>query len=511
MGKTLYACRFELQQEMDIKGIQEAYSSWVTQHYKERYRLNDFLFNLGSHDVPQIPNDHVLQASIYNSSNGAAFTLHWKFPDNNDRSLLWSNEVRAGCFEERCSVEHLISVESLEYKVAPVRLNVGSPRVIRDFCSERIVRIGAMQVKATPYPLPPDDVSTFIDLLASDERKIPIVFLAPYANGDVNSITASSLARNLAGVAIVVNVDETAATWSIAEEIGRALSCFNGAVRIYWPGFRRNDDPRSHRLVLGSQIEQLGTATAIRSIQDTIFEVAAFRFAPDHRISDLIRAVEAEERQRRLQMQKASSEESWAGYAIELDRKLAEANENIQSLETENENLKANQKILFSGSQASHASEATSAVDFASVRDAVERAKALCARIFILPTALASSESSPFRRPNEIFEALRDLDEVAKDWSALKDKRGNGGDLLSHLKSRGWGKRCSMHISDTTKGRDGRHYEFEYAGRRQLFEPHITIGAGDAASCASIHFILDPQVGKIVVGHIGRHLPNTKT
>ena len=83
--------------------------------------------------------------------------------------------------------------------------------------------------------------------------------------------------------------------------------------------------------------------------------------------------------------------------------------------------------------------------------------------------------------------------------------------LLQHLREHGWGKRSSMHILRDDLGKFGRHYEFEYQGEKQLFEPHITIGAGDPNSCASIHFIFDQQREKIIVGHVGKHLPNTRT
>ncbi len=68
-----------------------------------------------------------------------------------------------------------------------------------------------------------------------------------------------------------------------------------------------------------------------------------------------------------------------------------------------------------------------------------------------------------------------------------------------------------MHISNTTKGKSASKYSFIYAGSRRIFEPHITLGSGGANSCASIHFLLDDEKDKIIVGHVGRHLPNTKT
>ena len=52
-------------------------------------------------------------------------------------------------------VEHLISIESVEYNVAPARLLFGSPRAIRDICGKTPTFIGDMQVKAMPYVLRP--------------------------------------------------------------------------------------------------------------------------------------------------------------------------------------------------------------------------------------------------------------------------------------------------------------------------------------------------------------------
>ena len=118
-------------------------------------------------------------------------------------------------------------------------------------------------------------------------------------------------------------------------------------------------------------------------------------------------------------------------------------------------------------------------------------------------SALEAARKSPFKRPREILDALTSLDEIAAG--------GASGDILRQLKERGWGKRSSMHISATTKKTYGKHYQFEYDGKIQYFEPHITLGSGAANSCASIHYLIDHERGKIVIGHVGRHLPNTKT
>jgi hypothetical protein len=244
-----------------------------------------------------------------------------------------------------------------------------------------------------------------------------------------------------------------------------------------------------------------------------VFAVAAFRFVPDQRIADLIRTVEAAQRQRQLSEKKAAGDDFWEDYERDLAR-LDEAREKIRELEAENANLRANQQVLFSGALTPDEPEqppGDEAISVSSVADAVEAAAKWSRNVEFLDTAYTSATESPFQRPFDIFNALTDLDEIVDAWRTQRDEKGSGGDLLQHLRDRGWGRRSSMHISDTTRGKFRTHYEFEYQGKKQLFEPHITIGAGDPNSCASIHFLFDLQREKMIVGHVGKHLPNTKT
>lgn len=374
--------------------------------------------------------------------------------------------------------------------------------------------IGEMQVRAEPYLLEQDGLDDLLALLTSDRRKLPVVLLSPYARGESNQIDPAKLARNLAGVAVVVRVENPELTWDFADEVGRQLSCFNGAARIYWPGFSKASDPRSHRLFFGSWIEQAGPVVAARTIERAIFAVAAFRYVPDKRIADVMRRAEAAERQKVLEQKRATGDEFWEDYEQTVD-KLREAEEQIAGLEAENANLRANQQVFFAagpeGPEELAQTEATEDFAFSSVAEALEAAALRCKNLEMLDTATSAAAASPFQRPYDVYKALSDLDEIVDVWSKNRDEMGSGGDLLQHLRDRGWGKRSSMHISDTTRGKFRSHYEFEYQGKKQLFEPHITIGAGDPNSCASIHFIFDQERLKMVVGHVGKHLPNTKT
>lgn len=514
MANLLYACRFEVPIAAGLAPVLSAYSDWITRHYQQRRGLSDFSLNLASREsLPQVLPGHSLLRSIFASEKGDVVRLEWSYPSDTDPGLVWRNEVRIGAFGQFCSVEHLIWIESIDYNISPPQIALGSPSVIRRLCSDSVVQIGDMRVKATPYPLPVKGVPDFIELLQSSRRRLPIVFLSPYAGGDPSPIDAESMAQHLAGVAIVVHAQNAEATWDVADAIGRTLSCFNGAARIYWPGFTALDDPRRHPLYLGIRIENSGAAVISRAIQRSIFAVASFRFAPDSRISSIISEAEQLERVQRVEVQKASIGVDWETYALEIDTELSAAKQTITNLQAENENLKENQQVYLSARDLGDTDGDVVPAQIIipdSVKAAVEHARQTCENLSILDSAISSAEGCPFQRPAEVLEALQDLDEVASDWGKFRKERGSGGDLRQHLIARGWGKRCSLHISNTTRARYATHYTFEYDGQRQLFEPHITLGSGDPNSCASVHFKLDERTSKIVVAHVGRHLPNTK-
>jgi hypothetical protein len=514
MPRQVYACRFEVPKAEGLDEVISAYRDWLLDHYRRRRGIPNFSFEpMAACDASDLPTDHSLTSIVYAANGDKAVRILWSHPDDNDNGLRWSNDIRVGQFENRCSIEHLISIESIEYSLAPARLLIGSPRVVRDICGKTPTYVGEMQVKAIPYDLQQGALDDFLALLTSDLRKLPIVLLSPYARGEPNLIDADQLARNLAGVAVVVRVQDPEVTWDFADDVGRHLSCFNGAGRIYWPGFSKKAEPRGHRLFFGAWVEQVGPTVASRTIERAVFAVAAFRFVPDQKIAALIRKVESEERQELLSQKKATGDDFWEDYECDLAR-LEKAQERIQELESENANLRANQQVLISGALATDEVGETpenEVLSFSSVLDSVKAAATRCRNIEVLDSAYSAAASSPFNRPFDIYKALTDLNEIVDAWRKNRDETGSGGDLLLHLRDRGWGKRSRMHISNTTRGKYRTHYEFEYRGRKQLFEPHITIGAGDPNSCASIHFIFDQGREKMIIGHAGKHLPNTKT
>lgn len=79
-------------------------------------------------------------------------------------------------------------------------------------------------------------------------RTMPIVVVATAEDGHLALPEIDEqLSYDLAGLANLVVVDAGAA-WALTDHLGKSLSCFDGAVRIYWPRFRQTNDPFRHSL-----------------------------------------------------------------------------------------------------------------------------------------------------------------------------------------------------------------------------------------------------------------------
>ena len=517
MARLVYACRFEVSAAEGLDPAFGEYRNWLVSYYQERHGLVNFKFDPSQVSQPsELPDGHDLSWKNYFSEKGSVAQILWSFPHDGDQGLRWLNDVRIGRFGDRCSIEHQIFIESIEYNISPAQMPVGSPRVVRDLCINSKAYIGdisEIEVKAIPYPVHTDTLTRFLKLLLHENRRIPIIFLSPYAHGETNRIDAKQLAKNLAGVAIVVHVDNSEVTWGLTNAVGRQMSCFNGAARIYWPGFSLEDAPQNHRLFLSSKIEEVGPLSVSRMIERAVFTVAALRFVKDPRVSEVIREVDTIERQKRFEAQKASKDETWATYAQELDKELDVKNQRITELETENKVLKENQRILLTADyfpdeeKGENDDTENEIMSIESVAMALQKAEQKTKNLEILPSAFSSAKESQFQRPQEIYDALHDLDEYVNDWHNGEIK---GLTLVKYLRNHGW-NRTRMRISQTTKGKYRHHYEFVYQGKKRLFESHITVGARDFNTCASIHFLFDKNRKKIIVAHCGKHLRNMST
>ncbi|WP_355284333.1 hypothetical protein [Methylobacterium sp. EM32] len=439
--------------------------------------------------------------------NLRAYKIYWQTPSDKDAGLSWSNTISFLSMDKSCLVQHEIHLNSIDYFLAPAQFSVGTPYAVRLLCSKNGPILGDLKITAQRYSLNSEEVENFMSLLNSDARKIPIVVVSRFANGNKNIVNVDELSQRLAGVAFVVEAEDNLATRMISRELGK-LGCYDGAIRIYWPGFAKSDAVTRHPLILGRKIEEHGAGKTVSILERLIFSVISFRFAPDPRLTTV--EIEAEQRKRAERTQQAiqTSGVDWEQYALEIDSELTEARSEIIGLKAENENLRQNANLDFSYFEEVEdlPTEEIPERDPKSVQEAVTFAGEDFSNVEILISAFDAASKSPFVRPKEVYEALSIMSAVCTKWS---ENRTNN--VTQMLREAGLGRRVTSFISSTTESKHGDEYTFNYNGTRTLFEPHITLGSGSANTCLSIHYILDEDKACFVVAHIGRHLTNTRT
>jgi hypothetical protein len=91
-----------------------------------------------------------------------------------------------------------------------------------------------------------------------ERRAVPYVVISMLDGAPALDGLDGTLAHDLAGIANVFTIDDDAG-WALTDTLRKPLSCYSGAVRVYWPGCDVNDDPFRH---------PLWTAARLRSLDD---------------------------------------------------------------------------------------------------------------------------------------------------------------------------------------------------------------------------------------------------
>jgi hypothetical protein len=145
-----------------------------------------------------------------------------------------------------------------------------------------------------------------------------------------------------------------------------------------------------------------------------------------------------------------------------------------------------------------------------SVLEAVRIAAASSPHLTFVESAFESAADSPYRRPAEILDVLRKLEQLGERFAA-----GQMGVSLGQA-AQELGLTWRAGVSELARTRWAKHYVVPYDGRQLDLGPHVALGSGSGAGLiARIYLHVADGGGDvprgIYVGHVGRHLPDTTT
>jgi hypothetical protein len=394
--------------------------------------------------------------------------------------------------------------------VAPVSFDAHCPQVVRDIIDVDIPwSVRETQVLTQPIRFAGDQGGTELSaLISSANRSLPLVVVSDIEGLVLHPGIAEGMARDLAGLAIVARVTESA-SWVVTRTLGVEWSCYNGALRVYWPFNAVNGGPFRHplwtsrRLLYGVN----GTEEAARRIRTQFRrKILGLSTLTIRRLS----LFEEIERAHRTQTADARRKEAVSqGELLELYE-----SENTR-LETENQSLKervsrletdlANTQAMLTWSAKGEQEEILPDEDVppSTVAEAVAKATSRYQRLLVfgndIPDGVESlaDNAGP---PDKILAYLA----VLADLAQALQKGSLGATIVQWLKDRG------VHVSGESETIQNSKAEMKQrtwhdGRRRREFDLHMK--PTDATSpdrCVRIYFDWDSDQKRVVVGWLGR-------
>jgi hypothetical protein len=443
--------------------------------------------------------------------------------DRYDPGWRWRTHIDLGVEGGAAWLRARVQLYSaFEGRLTSPRVHPGRPGVIRAIADALDVRMDGWQLGEW-RTIGRDAVPGYLNFLTSRDRQIPVVALSASRDGELY-LDPARTADRLLGLAHVVVVDPDA-SFAVSDGLGKELSCYWGAVRIYWPGLRRGDDPYHHRLFVGGALEHFGREGLAAEIFETLGRLAGLsidRPALRRRLEIERHAQElTAHEQERAELRQRVSDAAGAGDDQELLAMLTEEYEQMEAkanaaesalldAEIEVETFRQERdearrqlvELTRTMGMQPHGPEGTEEDPGppATVLDAVNRAALRSEHTIFLPEAFDSADQSQYQDPSRVLDDLRLVEEIARDWAT--------GELATGPHE-AFKQRCSGYrdgIGQKASTQYAVDYEREYQDERIMLGPHIRRGIGAVSAILRIYLYFDSTHQKILVGHVGRKL-----
>lgn len=399
------------------------------------------------------------------------------------------------------------------YEVAPVAFQIYSPRVLRDLLACRDWYVGQTLVTAKPIPwFGAEGGRRFLAVVWHQDRNLPVVAISRHQGKWLTPTLGDDLARELAGLAIVADLDDPA-SWAITNEAGREWSCFNGAVRVYWPIRGRRQDALQHPLWTAERLLDLAEspADAGRRIRDQLrrrlHELSTYAVDEPHELVE-IRSEAARTRLETLRLEAAANHD-YQRLAEELSETCTRLEAALEEERSRNESLRAQNESLqqvwdYTAAEREEDIPPDPVQRMATVKEAVNRATDRLSADLIFGQDVAGSveclapDAGPPDKIYSYLERLAEMNQVRRDG-------GLGKDVMIWLRERG--VTCSGESETILNSPvEMRRRTWQDGRDRRKFEHHLKPSDGTSPDrCVRIYFAYDESTKKTIVGYVGRH------
>lgn len=502
--RELYACQLSLEETPESESIRQLVEEWIARPLGVEPSDID---KAGDDAIVQAAG-HVVEIERVPMPGGEGVTYAWRRPDDEDSTLDWLTLVALAPVSPGRTVFTIrIGLERRgdDLRVAPPRYAFASPAIVRTLLREHHAIDAGVPIEPRYRTRRAGDITNLVGLIRSPERRLPVLVLSRHPSGE-HTVDAGELARQLAGLAHVEVLTTYLAALALTDELGPEHSVWNGAVRLYWPGF--GIDARDPYWTPARLVDQDAFVRSTRSWLGTL----AAAEVPENP------AVREARRLRRQQLHEEAALPTWVEELVdELDRDradlaqdnarlkaaLADEQEKVASTEAELRDLRAQFKVIQSASEP--VEDAPLDLDTLTILEAFELVKQEAGEHVVYLSECDGSvlEFATYNSPRRFYEALTAVADAAIAWNDGTLGQGFG----SYFASRGYEftqKNPSARARNTKSA-----YRRKYEGTVVTMEPHLKVDqATSPDQCMRVYWYVDAAEHRLVVGHVGRHLPD---
>ncbi len=489
---------------LEIEKLTRTVESWLRAKGCRRLPTDRDTFPMGDGRVAEVTYSHFESTSGYSSEIGLDEpTEAGRFFT---RICLAAQDGRLHFFAE-------LRAGASEYQIAPLSVDVRTPQVVRGILASRTWTLGTTPVLVRPIEwFGRDSAKKFIATLHHEQRNLPLVVASQSDGAYLTPSFVQDLSRDLAGVSLVVGLDESA-SWEVSRQLGRQWSCYRGAVRIYWPILgapRASDHPvwTQERLLASAPTVPAAASRIREQIRRRLLALSTFAVddPPQLRRIREDAAKEAFEKLRR----EAEERGDQTALAEQYFNEAARLEAIVSETKVENERLRAQVESLSAAWRYSPETEGGEIAPEAlpaptTVEEAVNLARERFADELVFGDEVAdgiaglSSEAGP---PEKVFQYL----EVLAEMTRVRRSDGLGRDLIAWLRAQGV-KASGESETILRSTSEMRRRTWHDGVSPRAFDKHLKPTDGTSPDrCVRIYFEYDDVRGKTAVGYVGRHV-----
>ena len=514
--RPIYRASFPLLRECDEQSLSKAAIECLKWIFVRNGRQIPSNVALGAETISRCEPDEgsLVEAIRVDIDDDRSWGVIYEHPDALDKGLIWRTEIALNHSVNRgldfsCST----LLGNTDGTLAPFRRAPGRPRIVESLLTTFDQSDPeALSVMAKELTSEDSIIEDFLEFLYSKDRKHPLVLVTATNFHDKPLVVPDELASWLAGLAHVYVCSSRFPSLKLKEHLPTSLNCWDGGIRIYWPGFRDSDSPFRHRVWSPETVRRIEEQPHSRGFKEfllgRICNVAVYNVHDRFLTWDKLVGLN-----RRHLLDQASSRNDFEllanDYANENDslrRQLDELREQVreQSQEAERARNEADAwRSAYEAERKGESNEEAVELPVVSVVDAIERAKKQFPDELVFALNSRSQTDSPFEAPDEVMAAFTFLAKTYREAKcgivpcpSLNDAIRNMIDAWFYTGGQ----------SEITMKSYKSWYQCTSDGRTYWLGEHIGTGTStDPRHTIRIAFDWDSINSRVIIGFIGQH------